>query len=111
VRRFEQSRRLSGLVLEKIPLLALAGGACAMTVLGAEKEVAGYANVSTLSRMGKWVGFLCCVISARWLAGRAGGFLSPAGESHPVWTMRFLPLTGVDYLGSFGLSAEARAGF
>jgi tetratricopeptide (TPR) repeat protein len=31
--RFEQPRKLSGLILEKIPLLALAAGACAMTVL------------------------------------------------------------------------------
>jgi tetratricopeptide (TPR) repeat protein len=87
LRRFEQSRRLSGLVLEKIPLLALAGGACAMTVLGAEKEVAGYANVSTLSRMGN--GLVSYVVYLRqmvWPGGLAVFYPRPE-KSHPVWTM------------------------
>jgi tetratricopeptide (TPR) repeat protein len=41
-----ESRKLSVLVLEKIPLLALAAGTCAITVLTAEKLVASYAHVS-----------------------------------------------------------------
>jgi tetratricopeptide (TPR) repeat protein len=52
LRRFEQPRRLPGLVLEKVPLLALAAGACVMTVLAAGKGVATLANVPMPSRLG-----------------------------------------------------------
>jgi tetratricopeptide (TPR) repeat protein len=52
LRRFEQPRKLSGLILEKIPLLALAAGACAMTVLAAGKGVATLASVPMPSRLG-----------------------------------------------------------
>ena len=52
LRRFEQPRKLSGLILEKIPLLALAAGACAMTVLSAGKWITPAAHVSMLSRIG-----------------------------------------------------------
>jgi tetratricopeptide (TPR) repeat protein len=47
-----ESRKLSGLILEKIPLLALAVGSCALTVLAAGKGVATLANVPMLSRLG-----------------------------------------------------------
>jgi tetratricopeptide (TPR) repeat protein len=50
--RFEQPRKLSGLILEKIPLLALAAGACAMTVLAAGKFIAGHADVPMTMRIG-----------------------------------------------------------
>jgi tetratricopeptide (TPR) repeat protein len=40
------------LILEKIPLLALAAGACAMTVLAAGKWITPAAHVSMLSRIG-----------------------------------------------------------
>jgi protein O-mannosyl-transferase len=50
--RFEQPRRLPRLILEKIPLLALAVGACAMTVLVAEKWIVPGVQVSVLSRIG-----------------------------------------------------------
>ncbi|MGP8200848.1 MAG: tetratricopeptide repeat protein [Limisphaerales bacterium] len=87
LRRFEQSRNFSGLVLEKIPLLALAAAACAMTVLGAEKEVAGYANVSTLSRVGN--GLVSYVVYLRqmvWPEGLAVFYPRPE-KGYPVWTM------------------------
>jgi tetratricopeptide (TPR) repeat protein len=52
LRRFEQPRKLSGLILEKIPLLALAAGACAMTVLAEAESIASNNNISMSSRLG-----------------------------------------------------------
>src|SRR5208282_2995750 len=53
LRRFEQPRKLSGLILEKIPLLALAAGACALTVLAADKTIIPEARFSMPARLGK----------------------------------------------------------
>ncbi len=50
--RFEQPRKLSGLILEKIPLLALAAGACADDCSGGGKRDAPNAHVSMPSRIG-----------------------------------------------------------
>jgi tetratricopeptide (TPR) repeat protein len=55
LRRFEQSRKLSGLILEKIPLLALAAGACVMTVLAEGEAIATVATVSMPLRLGNAV--------------------------------------------------------
>ncbi len=55
LRRFEQPRKLSRLILEKIPLLALAIGASAMTeiiVLAAGKSITPVAPISMPSRLG-----------------------------------------------------------
>jgi len=52
LRRFEQSRKLSGLILEKVPLLALAAAACATTVMTVQKGIAYQAPISMLSRIG-----------------------------------------------------------
>jgi protein O-mannosyl-transferase len=52
--RFE-NQKLSRLILEKVPLLVLAAGACAMTVLGAEKWFVPAVQVSLLSRIGNAV--------------------------------------------------------
>jgi tetratricopeptide (TPR) repeat protein len=51
LRRFEQPRKLSGLILEKIPLLALAAGACVMTVLAEGEAIAAVATVSMPLRL------------------------------------------------------------
>jgi tetratricopeptide (TPR) repeat protein len=50
--RFERPGKLSRLLLEKIPLLALAAGACAMTGLAAEKWITPNALVSMPLRLG-----------------------------------------------------------
>ena len=87
LQRFEQARNFSGLVLEKIPLLALAAGACAMTVLAAEKEVAAYANVSMLSRLGNvLVSYAVYLRQMVWPEGLAVFYPRPE-KGHPVWTM------------------------
>jgi protein O-mannosyl-transferase len=52
--RFE-NQKLSRLIREKIPLLVLAAGACAMTLLGAEKWFVPAVQVSLLSRIGNAV--------------------------------------------------------
>jgi tetratricopeptide (TPR) repeat protein len=52
LRRFEQPRKLSGLILEKIPLLALAAGACAMTVLAEGEAIAFNNDIPMPSRIG-----------------------------------------------------------
>jgi tetratricopeptide (TPR) repeat protein len=53
--RFEQPRKLSRLILEKIPLLALAAGACVMTVLAERESIATLATASMPSRLGNAV--------------------------------------------------------
>jgi tetratricopeptide (TPR) repeat protein len=53
--RFEQPRKLSGLILEKIPLLALAAGASVittMTVLAAGNSIPAVGHISMASRVG-----------------------------------------------------------
>jgi tetratricopeptide (TPR) repeat protein len=87
LRRFEQPRKLSRLVLEKIPLLALAAGACAMTVLGAEKEVSAYANVPMLSRIGNaLVSYAVYLRQMIWPGGLAVFYPRPE-NGYPIWTM------------------------
>jgi len=53
--RFEQPRKLSGLILEKIPLLALAAGVSVittMTVLAAGNSIPAVGHISMASRLG-----------------------------------------------------------
>jgi tetratricopeptide (TPR) repeat protein len=85
--RFEQPRKLSGLILEKIPLLALAAGACAMTVLAAGKEVAAYVNVSLPSRIGNaLVSYAVYLRQMVWPGGLAAFYPRPE-QGYPVWTV------------------------
>jgi Flp pilus assembly protein TadD len=72
LRRFDQPRKLSGLILEKIPLLALAAGACVMTVLAAGKWIAPNAHVSMPLRLSN--ALVSCAVYLRqmiWPAGLA----------------------------------------
>jgi tetratricopeptide (TPR) repeat protein len=50
--RFEEPRKLSRLLLEKMPLLALAAGACVMTVLTEGEAIASNNNIPMPSRLG-----------------------------------------------------------
>jgi tetratricopeptide (TPR) repeat protein len=85
--RFDQPRKLSRLILEKIPLLALAAGACAMTVLGAGKEVAAYADVAMLSRLGNaLVSYAVYLRQMVWPGGLAVVYPRPE-KGYPVWIM------------------------
>ncbi|MGD0813634.1 MAG: tetratricopeptide repeat protein [Verrucomicrobiota bacterium] len=86
LRRFE-SCKFSRLVLEKIPLLALAGGVCAMTVMAAGKEVAGYANVSIPSRLDNaLVSYAVYLRQMVWPEGLAV-FYPRLEKGYPVWTI------------------------
>jgi tetratricopeptide (TPR) repeat protein len=85
--RFEQPGKLSRLILEKIPLLALAAGACAMTVLAAGKVVAAYDRVSMPSRLGNaLVAYAVYLRQMVWPEGLAVFYPRPE-KGYPVWTM------------------------
>jgi tetratricopeptide (TPR) repeat protein len=85
--RFERPRKLSGLVLEKIPLLALAAGACALTVLAARKEVTAYADISMLSRISNaLVAYAVYLRQMIWPGGLAAFYPRPE-KGCQVWTM------------------------
>jgi tetratricopeptide (TPR) repeat protein len=84
LQRVELVRRL---ILEKIPLLALAAAACAMTVLAAEKELATRGHVSMASRLGNavvsYAGYLRQMV---WPEGLAVPYPQPE-KGYPVWTI------------------------
>jgi tetratricopeptide (TPR) repeat protein len=61
--RFEQPRKLLGLILEKIPLLALAAGACAITVLAEGEAIAFNNNIPMPARIGNAV--VSCAVYLR----------------------------------------------
>jgi tetratricopeptide (TPR) repeat protein len=84
--RFEQPGKLSRLLLEKVPLLALAAGACAMTVLAAGNGIAARAHVTMLSRLGN--ALVSCAVYLRqmvWPEGLAVFYPQPE-KGHPLWT-------------------------
>jgi tetratricopeptide (TPR) repeat protein len=82
--RFEQSRKLSGLILEKIPLLALAAGACVMTVLAEGKAIATLATVSMPLRFGNAVvSYAVYLRQMVWPEGLAVPY--PPYNSLPPW--------------------------
>jgi len=83
--RFEPPRKLSRLVLEKIPLLALAAGACVMTVLAEAKAIAGSDNISMHARLGN--ALVSCAVYLRqmvWPEGLAVPYLYPH-HGLPPW--------------------------
>jgi tetratricopeptide (TPR) repeat protein len=85
--RFEQPRKLSGLIREKIPLLALAAGACAMTVLAAGKEITTGNIIPMASRLGNaLVSYAVYLRQMVWPGGLAVFYPRPE-KGYPVWTM------------------------
>jgi tetratricopeptide (TPR) repeat protein len=84
--RFEP-RKLSRLVLEKIPLLALTAGACAMTVLAAEKLIVPSAHISMASRIGNaLVSYAVYLRQMIWPVDLAVFYPRPA-TGYPAWTV------------------------
>jgi protein O-mannosyl-transferase len=74
------------LILEKIPLLALAAGACAMTVLTAEKAIAADTDVSLPARIGNaLVSYAVYLGQMVWPEGLAVYYPRPE-QGYPVWT-------------------------
>jgi tetratricopeptide (TPR) repeat protein len=87
LRRFEQPQKLSGLILEKVPLLALAAGACVMAVLAEGKWVTPNAHVSMPSRLGNALVYYAVYLRQMvWPEGLAVFYPLPA-KGYPVWTI------------------------
>jgi Flp pilus assembly protein TadD len=96
LRRFEQPGPIHDaeyigitgqLILEKIPLLALAAGACAMNFLAGEQLIAGFAHVSMPSRLGNAVvSYVVYLRQMIWPEGLAPFYPQP-DNGYPVWTM------------------------
>jgi tetratricopeptide (TPR) repeat protein len=85
LRRFEQSRKLSGLILEKIPLLALAAGACVMTVLATEKWTTHPSHIPVPSRFGSaLVYYVVYLRQMAWPEGLATPYPNPR-NGWPGW--------------------------
>ncbi|MGP8200625.1 MAG: tetratricopeptide repeat protein [Limisphaerales bacterium] len=84
--RFEQPRKFSGLILEKIPLLALAGAACVMTVLAAGKAIAIHGSIPMPARLGNAV--VSCAVYLRQMVWpqRLAVFYPPPDNGQPLWT-------------------------
>jgi tetratricopeptide (TPR) repeat protein len=83
--RFEQPRKLSGLLLEKIPLLALAAGACAMTVLAEGEAITSIENISISSRIGNaLVSYAVYLRQTVWPEGLAAFYPYPH-SGPPAW--------------------------
>jgi tetratricopeptide (TPR) repeat protein len=87
LRRFEQSRKLSGLILEKIPLLALAAAACATTVLVAGKLVTPEVHFSMPLRLGNALVYYATYLRQMvWPEGLAVAYPDPH-HGLPPWEM------------------------
>jgi protein O-mannosyl-transferase len=87
LRRFEQPRKLSRLILEKIPLLALAAGACAVAVLVSEHLIIPEGNFSIPARLGNALVYYAIYLRQMvWPAGLAVPYLSPHNGVQP-WEM------------------------
>jgi protein O-mannosyl-transferase len=86
--RFGQSRKLSGLILEKIPLLALAAGACGLTILAAGQEIAANnGSIPMSSRVvNAAVSYAVYLRQMVWPEGLAAFYPQPA-KGYPVWTV------------------------
>ena len=85
--RFEPPRKFSGLILEKIPLLALATGACAMTFLVAGKSITPEVHFSTPSRLGNALVYYAVYLRQMvWPEGLAVPYPSPH-NGLPPWEM------------------------
>jgi tetratricopeptide (TPR) repeat protein len=82
-----EPRKLSGLVLEKLPLLALAAGACVLTVLAAGKEIASNDNFSMPARIGNTVvSYAVYLRQMVWPEGLAVFYPQP-DKGYPLWTV------------------------
>jgi tetratricopeptide (TPR) repeat protein len=84
-----EPRKLSGLVLEKIPLLALAAGACAMTVLTEGKAIAFNANISMPARIGNALVYYAVYLRQMVWPGGLAVFYPQLKKGYPVWTIAF----------------------
>ena len=83
--RFDQPRKLSRLILEKIPLMALAAGVCAITVFAAGKGIA--ADVPVLARVGNaLVSYVIYLRQMIWPSGLAV-FYPQVQTGYPVSTI------------------------
>ncbi|MGP8200890.1 MAG: tetratricopeptide repeat protein [Limisphaerales bacterium] len=86
LQRFE-SRKLSGLILEKIPLLALAAGAGAITVLVTRGSILPTVQLSAPVRIGNaLVYYMVYLRQAIWPEGLAMAYPYPA-NGVPLWEM------------------------
>ncbi len=88
------------LILEKIPLLALAAGACAMTVLAAGKFIAGHADVPMPFRIGNaLISYAVYLRQMVWPEGLAASYPFPYNGIEP-WKagLAALLLTGLSVL-------------
>ncbi len=75
------------LILEKIPLLALAAGGCVMTVQAAGKWIAGHAHVSMLSHISNAVvSYVVYLRQMIWPEGLAHFYPLPR-KGYPVWAV------------------------
>jgi protein O-mannosyl-transferase len=84
LRRFEQPRNFSRLILEKIPLLALSAAASVTTVLAAGKFVAGHADVSMPLRIGNaLISYAVYLRQMVWPEGLAASYPFPYGGLEP----------------------------
>jgi len=85
LQRKEPVRRL---LMEKLPLLALAAGACALTVLAADKEVtSNNASISLPARLGNAVvSYAVYLRQMVWPEGLAPFYPRPE-QGYPVWTV------------------------
>jgi protein O-mannosyl-transferase len=78
-------RKLSGLILEKIPLLALAAGLCATTVLAAQKEITSGDPIPMLTRISDVVvSYAIYLRQMVWPEGLAPFYPLP-GKGYPLW--------------------------
>jgi tetratricopeptide (TPR) repeat protein len=82
-----ESRKISGLVLEKIPLLALAAWVCAKTVKAAGTALADNERISTAGRIcDALVSYAVYLRQTIWPAGLAVFYPRPE-KGYPVWMM------------------------
>jgi len=97
LRRLEPPRKLSGLILVLIPLLALGAGACAVTCLSAERHIVARANISMSSRIGTAVVSTAVYLRQMvWPEGLAVFYPQPE-KGYSVWTvaLSFLLLASI----------------
>jgi tetratricopeptide (TPR) repeat protein len=85
--RFERPGKLSRLLLEKVPLLALAAGACAVTVLAAGKDITPNAPISMPLRLGNALAYYAVYLRRMvWPEGLAVPYPYPH-NGLPRWEM------------------------
>jgi protein O-mannosyl-transferase len=86
LRRVESAGKLA---LEKLPLLALAAGGCATTVLAVGKEISTHADISMLSRVGNAVvSYAIYLRQMLWPEGLTPFYPLPE-KGYALWTVAF----------------------